>query len=163
MSSKMQLTGYSRASWQLWIVQMIYIALSCLNMTSYLQLTIANLRASCLLPIDDGSFKCIQRCSWRAVPGPHDSSEWFTRYSLMMYCFNMTSSSQLTIVSSRVSWLPPIDGSFKCPQRCSWRAIPGTMTSLNGLNERLWRCLAIVWHPILSWELPTRMQAVYPQ
>ena len=29
-------------------------------MTSYLQLTIANLRASRLLTIDEGSFKCIK-------------------------------------------------------------------------------------------------------
>ena len=156
--------GYLRALWQLWIVQMTNHALSCLDMTSYLQLTVANSRASCLLPKDEGSFKCTQRCSWQAVPGRHDSLEWFTRYTLMLYCFNMTSNSQLTIVNSRASCLPPIDdGSFKCPQRCSWQAIPGTMTTLNGLNERLWRCLAIVWHPILSWELPTRMQAVYPQ
>ena len=122
----MQLTGYSRALWQLWIVQMTYIALSCLNMTSYLQLTIVNLNASCLLPIDDGSFKCIQRCSWRAVPGCHDSSEWFTRYSLMMYCFNMTSHSQLTIANSGSSFLPPLDnGSSQWLQRCGWRAVPG--------------------------------------
>ena len=79
------------------------------------------------------------------------------------WCIALISSSQLTTVNSCASCLPPIDdGSFKCPQRCSWRAIPGAMTTLNGSNERLWRRLAMVWHPILSWELPFCMQAVYP-
>ena len=41
----------------------------CFDMTSHSQLTIANSRASCLPPMDEGSFKYLQRCSWRAVPG----------------------------------------------------------------------------------------------
>ena len=95
-------------------------------MTSHLQLTITNVHASCLLQIDDVSFKCIQRCSWRAVPGRHDGSEWFKWHSLTLPCFDMTSHSQLTIANSRASCLPPMDeGSFKYLERCSWRAVPG--------------------------------------
>ena len=95
-------------------------------MTSHSQLRIANSGASCLSPIDDRSFKCIQRCSWRAVPGRHDGSEWFKWHSLTLPCFDMTSHSQLTIANSRASCLPPMDeGSFKYLQRCSWRAVPG--------------------------------------
>ena len=49
--------------------------------------------------IDDGSFKCIHRCSWRAVPGRHDSSEWLKWQTLMLPCHDMTSHSQLTIAN----------------------------------------------------------------
>ena len=69
ISSKMQLTGCSRrhdaSEWFKWQT----LTLPCLDMTSHSQLTIANSRASCLPLIDEGSFICFQRCSWRAVPG----------------------------------------------------------------------------------------------
>ena len=37
----------------------------------------------------------------------------------------------------------------------------GAMIALNGWNNRPWHCLALTWHPILSWHLPTRAHAVY--
>ena len=69
------------------------------------------------------SFQCIQRCSWRALPGCHDSFEWHT---LTWSCLNKTCHSPVTIANSRASCLSLIDdGSFKCFQKWSWRAVPG--------------------------------------
>ena len=79
-----------------------------------------------LSPLDDGSSQWLQICSWRAVPGCHDSSKWFKRHTLTLSCFNMTSHSQLTIANSGSSFLPPLDdGSSKWLQRCSWRVVSG--------------------------------------
>ena len=118
--------GLFQAPWRLWIVKMTDFDVALPWYDIPFSVDYCQLACNCILPLDGGSFKCIQRCSWRAVPGRHDSSEWFTRYTLMLYCFNMTSSSQLTIVNSRASCLPPIDdGSFKCLQKCSWRAVQG--------------------------------------
>ena len=99
---KMQLTGCSRAPWQLWMVQMTHldVVLSCLDMTSHSQLTIANLGAGCPPPLDDGSFKCLQRCSWWAIGGRHDGYEWFNWHTLKLFCLEMTSFLQVTIVNS---------------------------------------------------------------
>ena len=36
------------------------------------------------------------------------------------------------------------------------------MTAPNGSYDRPCCCLALIWHPILSWQLPTRVHAVYP-
>ena len=58
-------------------------------MTSHLQWTITNVHASCLHPIDDVSFKCIQRCS-----GWADCTKWFKSYTLRLSCLNMTSNFQ---------------------------------------------------------------------
>ena len=44
--------------------------LSSLYVTYHFQLTITNLRASCLPPIDDCTFKCHQRCCWRRILFP---------------------------------------------------------------------------------------------
>ena len=53
---KMQLTGCSRAPWQLWMVQMTHLDVV---MKSHSQLTIANLGAGCPSPLDGGSFNCL--------------------------------------------------------------------------------------------------------
>ena len=120
---KMQLTGCSRAPWQLWMVQMTHLDVV---MKSHSQLTIANLGAGCPPPLDDGSFKCLQRCSWWAITGRHDGYEWFNWHTLTLSCPNMTSYLQVTIANSYACCLPPKDdGSFKCIQRCSGRAVPG--------------------------------------
>ena len=37
------------------------------------------------------------------------------------------------------------------------------LTASNGSKVILWGCLALIWHPIFSWQLPTCEQAVYPQ
>ena len=102
------------------------LTLSWLDMTCHFQLAIANSRASCLPPIDDGSFLYLQRCSWWAVPGHYGGSEWLKWHVFMLSCFNMTSHSQLTIANFGSSFFPPLDdGSSKWLQRCSWRAVPG--------------------------------------
>ena len=117
----------------------------------------------CLPQMDEGSFKWLQRYLWQAVPGCHGSSQWFKWHTLRLSCLNMTSYSQLTIANSGTSCLPPLDdGSFKCIQRCSWRLFQGAMTALNGWNDMPWCCLALIWHPILSWQLPTLAQAFFP-
>ena len=109
---------------------------------SWLLSTCAQAVYSLGVPIDDGSFKCIQRCS-----GWADCFEWFKSYTLRLSCLNMTSHFQLTIANSRASCLPPKDdGSIKCLQRCSWRAVPGAMTALNGSNDRPWHCLIMTSH-----------------
>ena len=73
-----------------------------------------------------------------ALNGSQDIPRW---------CIALISSSQLTTVNLCASCLPPIDdGSFKCPQRCSWRAVPGAMTALNGSNDRPWHCLIMTSH-----------------
>ena len=42
------------------------------------------------------------------------------------------------------------------------RLFQGPIAALNGSNDRPWCFLALTWHPILSWQLPTGVQAVYP-
>ena len=85
MSSKMQLTGYSRhydrSEWFKWKT----LTLPCHSMTSHSQLRIANSHASCLPPIDERSFKCLQWGSWRAVPGlwKENSKAIFFAYILL--------------------------------------------------------------------------------
>ena len=74
--------------------------LTCVYMISHSQLTSANLGTSCLPPLDDRSFKCLQRCSLRAIPGRHDGSEWFKLHPLTLFCLNMTSHTQLTFANS---------------------------------------------------------------
>ena len=134
------------------------LMLSCLNVTSHSQLTIANLRASCLPPIDDGSFK-IQMSSKMQLTGCfrcHDGYEWFKRRTLAFSCLNVTSHSQLTIANLRARFLPLIDdGSFKYLRRCSWQTVSSAMTALNGSQDVPWHCLALMWRPILSWQFPT--------
>ena len=92
MSLKMQLTGCSRrhdgSEWFNWRT----LTLSCLDMTSYSQLIVANLGANCLPLLGDWSFKCLQRCSWWAIPGRHDGSELFNWHTLTLSCLNITSS-----------------------------------------------------------------------
>ena len=39
----------------------------------------------------------------------------------------------------------------------------GVMTPLSSLKDVYLRCLALMWHSILSWQLPTGAQAVYLQ
>ena len=139
------------------------LMLSCLDMTSHSQLTIANLGAGCPPPLDDGSFKCLQRCSWWAITGRHDGYEWFNWHTLTLSCPNMTSYSQVTIANSGACSLPPKDDvSFKCIQRCSGRAVPGCLAALNGSNNIPWHCLALIWHPNHSWQFPKWAQTVYP-
>ena len=163
MSSKMKLTGSSGrhdcSEWFKWKTTMM----PCLDMTCRHQWTIANLGASCLPLLDEGSFKCLQRCSWRAAAGQLDSSEYFERHTMALSCPNVTSHSQLTIANLWASCLLPIDdGSFKCLQRCSWQAVPSTMMALNSSNDKLWHCFSLIWHPILSWQLPTGVVSAYP-
>ena len=62
---------YDSSKWFIWQT----LLLSCLNMTSHSQLRIANSGTSCLPPLDDRSFKCLQRSSWWAVAGRHEGSE----------------------------------------------------------------------------------------
>ena len=126
MYSKMQLTAvpgcHDSSEWLKWHALM----LSRFNMTSHSQLTIANSGSSFLPPLDDGSSKWLQRCSWRAVPGRYGGSEWLKWHAFTLSCFNMTSHSQLTIANSGSSFLPPLDdGSSQWLQRCGWRAVPG--------------------------------------
>ena len=104
MCPRMQLTVCSRASWQLWMVQMTYLEISLPWYCVLFSDAITNWHVRCLPPTDEGSFKCLQRCSWWAVVGRHGESEWFK-----------------------------------------------------------WRCLAFITHPILSWQLSTAAEAVYPQ
>ena len=62
------------------------------------------------------------------------------------------------------SCLPPKDdGSIKCLQRCSWRAVPGAMTALNGSNDRPWHCLIMTSHFQFYWQLACKLSSVYPQ
>ena len=37
------------------------------------------------------------------------------------------------------------------------------LTASNGSKVIPWGCLALIWYPIFSWQLPTRVQAVYSQ
>ena len=91
--------------------------------------------------------------------GGSEWSEWFEWNTLTLIYHDMTSHFQLTIVNSGAGCLPLLDDrSFKCLQRCIWRAVPGAMTALNGSNEIPWLCFTVIWHPIISSEL----QAVYP-
>ena len=195
---------HDSSEWLKWHALM----LSRFNMTSHSQLTIANSGSSFLPPLDDGSSKWLQRCSWRAVPGRYGGSEWLKWHAFTLSGFNMTSHSQLTIANFCSSFFPPLDdGSSKWLQRCSWRAVPGryggsewfkwytltlscldmtfhsklkiansgassvlpiymnpsnvfqdavdelfqgAMTALYGWNDMSWRCLALIWHLILS-------------
>ena len=163
MSSKMKLTGSSGrhdcSEWFKWKTTMM----PCLDITCRYQWTIANLGAGCLPLLDEGSFKCLQRCSWRAAAGWLDSSEYFERHTMALSCPNVTSHSHLTIVNSGAGCIPLLDdGSFKCLQRCIWRAVPGAMAAQNGSNDIPWPCFTVIWHPIISWQLPTQAQAGYP-
>ena len=69
MFSKMQLTAvpgcHDSSEWLKWHA----LTLSRFNMTSHSQLTIANSGSSFLPPLDDGSSKWLQRCSWRLFQG----------------------------------------------------------------------------------------------
>ena len=105
---------------------------------------------------DDRSFQCLQRCSWQDALGRHDCSEQFEIRTKTLSSLYVTYHFQLTITNLRASCLPPIDdGSFKCLQRSSWRAVPGAMTSLNGSNAKPWHCLALIWHTPLCLQMPT--------
>ena len=105
---------------------------------------------------DDGFFQRLQRCSWQAALGCLDCSEQFEIRTYTLPSLYVTSHSQLTITNLRASCLPPIDdGSFKCLQRSSWRAVPGAMTALNGSNAKPWHCLALIWHTPLCLQMPT--------
>ena len=115
-------------------------------------------QAQCLSPIDDESFKYLQRCFWQAVLGCRDGSEWFKWHTLRFLCLNMTFHSQVTIANSHERCLPPMDKvSFICLQRCSWRALLGHH---GGFEWFKWRFLAWIWHPVLTWQLPTGTHAV---
>ena len=105
---------------------------------------------------DDRSFQCLQRCSRQDALGRRDCSEQFEILTKTLSSLYVTYHFQLTITNLLASCLPPIDdGSFKCLQRCSWQAVPGTMMALNSSNDKLWHCFSLIWHPILSWQLPT--------
>ena len=164
MYSKMQLTAvpgcHDSSEWLKWHALM----LSRFNMTSHSQLTIANSGSSFLPPLDDGSSKWLQRCSWRAVPGRYGGSEWLKWHAFTLSGFNMTSHSQLTIANFCSSFFPHLmmdpPNDFK---DAVGGLFQGAMMALNGLNDIPWRCLALIWHSILSWKLPTQAQAVYSQ
>ena len=143
MYSKMQLTAvpgcHDSSEWLKWHALM----LSRFNMTSHSQLTIANSGSSFLPPLDDGSSKWLQRCSWRAVPGRYGGSEWFKWYTLTLSCLDMTFHSKLKIANSGASCVvctPNRCESFKCIQRCSWRAVPGCHDSSEWLK---WHVLTL--------------------
>ena len=42
------------------------------------------------------------------------------------------------------------------------RLFQGAMAALNGSDGIPWGCLALIWHLIISWQLPTQAQVVYP-
>ena len=97
------LTGCYRVPWRFWMVQM---TISCLNMTSHFQLTIANWGANCL---------------------PQKMKD------------------------------PP-----KVFKDAVDRWFQGALIFLNGSNAIPYCCLALIWHPNLSWQLQTWAEAVPP-
>ena len=41
--------------------------------------------------------------------------------------------------------------------------LQGAMMAMNGSTDIPWHCLALIWHPIRRWQLPTQVHALYPQ
>ena len=81
----------------------------------------------------------------------HDGSEWFNWHTLTLSCLDMTSYSQLIVANLGTNCLPLLgDWSFKYLQRCSWRAVLGAMTALNGSKDIPWHCFALIQPPIFS-------------
>ena len=79
--------------------------------------------------------------------GGHDGSKLFKWHTLSLSCCNMTFHSQLTVANSAA-----VD-----------ELLQGILIALNCFKDVPWWCLALMWHPILSWQWPTFAQAVYPQ
>ena len=143
MPLKMQLRGYCRAPWWLWMVQMAYLDIVLPYMTSHLQLTIINLRTSCLLIGSPNRWWILQMYSKMQWMG------WLLRMVQKLYLEVVLPWYDIpfSVDNCQLACLPPKDvGSIKCLQRCSWRAVPGAMTALNGSNDRPWHCLNMTSH-----------------
>ena len=121
---------------------------------------IANLCASCVPPIDNVSFTCLQR----AVPERHDGFEWVKWHTLTLSLLNISSHSQLTIANLRASFLSPKDDeSFKYLQICSWQTVLEQPDGSEWFKWHTLHCLALIWHPIYIRRLLTRVQVVFYQ
>ena len=121
---------------------------------------IANWRASCLSQIDDGSFKCLKRCSWqRALMTLNGSIDIPWCYLALLW-------------HSILSWKLPTCAQAVYPQQIRdpsnifKDAVDGLfqaiMMGLNGSNKVPWQSLPFIRLSFLSWQLPSRTQAVYP-
>ena len=137
MSSKMQLTGHSRASQQLWIVQKKYldVVLPCLVSHKLLHTICSGQLARNSQKLSAPNRWLLQMSSKMQLTGCSrhpDGSKLFQQQTLSLSCLSLTSLSQLTIANLHECSLALMNqGNLKCLQRCSWRTVPGLWTKKN--------------------------------
>ena len=105
------------------------------------------------VPIDDGSFKCIQRCS-----GWAECFKWFKSYSLRLSCLNMISHFQCKLSTPKRWWIHQMSskmqlmGCSRCHDSSEWFK---------------WQTLTLPYHDIPFsidyWQLACKLSSVYPQ
>ena len=107
--------------------------------------------------------QCIQGCSGWAVPEHHESSKWFKWHTLRFFCLHMTFDSQVQLPTDVHAIYPKWRKDPSCDFKDTFdRLFQGAMAALNGSDGIPWGCLALIWHLIISWQLPTQAQVVYP-